>query len=200
VTQLGPIGPRDEIQAAIQHTGCRVRSDPARGGMVAIDCPTYEARAALVDAMAWRDAFQDGAVRLLALDLTRDLPTLADHEQIARRIHAAVRDRVRYVGEAGDVIQDPLVTWELAAGDCDCVARLILGLLRSLAVPCALCAFLVDGSDEGGPEVRHACATWERGPADFVWLEATLAADFGEHPLDAAARLFGASNARPDLR
>jgi len=193
---VGPIGPREEIQAAIQHTGCRVRLDPASGGMVAIDCPTYEARAALVDAMAWRDAFQDGAVRLLALDLTRDLAAL-DPEGIARRIHAAVRDRVRYVGEAGDVIQDPIVTWELAAGDCDCVARLILALLRALAVRGALCAFLVDGSDEGGPEVRHACATWERGPDDFVWLEATLPAEFGEHPLAAAERLY---SDRADLR
>jgi transglutaminase-like putative cysteine protease len=195
---MGPIGPREEIQAAIEHTGCRVRSDPARGGMVAIDCPTYEARAALVDAMAWRDAFQDGAVRLLALDLTRDLASLADHEGVARRIHAAVRDRVRYCGEAGDVIQDPIVTWELAAGDCDCVSRLILALLRALGVKGALCAFLVDGGEGGGgPEVRHACATWERGPDDFVWLEATLPAEFGEHPMDAAARLY---SDRTDLR
>lgn len=194
---MGPPGPREEIQAAIEHTGCRVRPDPARGGMYAVDCPTFESRAELLDALAWRDALHDGAVRMLALDVTRELSAL-DAESIARAVHAAVRDRVRYVGEAGDMIQDPISTWYYAAGDCDCHARLVLALLRALGVRALLCGFVVDGAaPEGGPDVRHAVACWERSPGDFVWMETTLAASFGEHPMDAAERLFVV---REDLR
>lgn len=194
---MGPPGPREEIQAAIAHTGCALRPDPARGGLLAVDCPTFEARAELVDALAWRDAMHDGEVRRLALELTRDLRKL-DAESVARRIHQVVRARMRYVGEAGDVVQDPITSWHYAAGDCDCHARLVLALLRALGVRAVLCGFTVDGpAGEGGPEVRHACATWERAPGDYVWLETTLAAEFGEHPMAAAARLFAD---RADLR
>lgn len=192
---MGPIGPREELRAIVAGTGCRVREDSATGGLM-VDCPSYAARARMLDARAWADALYDPAVRMLALAITRDLPEL-DAESIARTVHAAVRDRVRYVGEAGELIQDPIVTWEMAAGDCDCQTRLVLGLLRSLGVGAALVGFEVDGTGLGGVEVRHACPTWERGPGDLVWMETTLPARFGEHPLDAAERL-GAQ--RTDLR
>jgi transglutaminase-like putative cysteine protease len=195
---MGPEGPREAIQRAIEHTGCRVRHDAARGGMLLIDCPTYEARAQLVDVFAWRDAFHDGALRLLALELAHDLPAFAD-EAIARRIHARVRDRVRFIKEAGDCIQDPLVTWGYAAGDCDCSTRLVLALCRSLGVQVELVAFLVRAEGAGGDEVRHACPAWQRAPGELVWMETTLpGAQFGEHPVTAARRLFARD--RPDLR
>ena len=189
---MGPDGPREDIARAIAATGCRLREDPARGGFYLVDCPSFQARAELVDAMAWRDALHDGEVRALALGIVRDLPELGA-ESVARRVHQAVRDRVRYVGEAGDIIQDPVVTWDFAAGDCDCHSRCVLALLRSLGVDCCLVGFTVDSDErsDGGPEVLHACACWRRAPDDLVWLETTLpGAEFGEHPKAAAARLF----------
>jgi len=193
---MGPIGPREDIQRAIAGTGCVLRPDPASGGMLAIDCPTFEARAELVDIFAWRDAYYDGDLHLLAREITRRCPP--DAESFARTIHAEVRDRIRFVEECGDKIQESLVTWNLAAGDCDCHARLVLALLRSLKIQACLVGFLVDGAGSvGGPEVKHAAPTWERTPGDFVWMETTLPARFGEHPLDAAERLFVQ---REDLR
>lgn len=193
---MGPLGPREEIAAVLAETGCVLRPDPARGGFYLVDCPSYVARAQALDAMAWRDALHDGAVRLLALELCRGLQRL-DPESIAREIHAAVRDQVRYVGEAGDMVQDPIVTWYERAGDCDCHARLVLALLRSMGVPAVLVGFEVPNTGEGGPQVRHAVATWERAPGDCVWMETTLGAAFGEHPIAAARRLFAG---RADLR
>jgi len=204
---MGPDGPREEIQRAIQATGCELRPDPARGGFYCVDCPTYQARAELVDALAWRDGLHDGAVRELALAITRHLPSL-DPESCARAVHAAVRDRIRYVGEGGDMIQDPIYTWENAAGDCDCHARLVLALLRSLGVDCAFCGFETEhrshaggyAANDGGPFVAHAVATWRRNPGEFVWLETTIpGAAFGEHPQAAADRIFrpAESDARP---
>jgi hypothetical protein len=198
---MGPRGPREEIQEAIDATGCKVREDPARGGMFQVDCPDYDARAALVEALAWRDAGSDGEIRLLALELTRELPELRSHEPIARTIHAAVRDRVRYVGECGDMIQDPMVTWNYAAGDCDCTARLVLALLRSLKVPCVLVGLPVRGRD--AVEISHVCPAWQREDDGLLfWLETTIpCADFGEDPREAAARWYGprARAQRPDI-
>lgn len=192
---MGPDGPREDIQRAIARTGCRVRPDPARGGMFLVDCPTYSARADLVDIFATRDAHHDGAVRILALELTHDLPRDED-EPIARRIHARVRDRIRYRKEAGDCIQDPLVTWRYASGDCDCMTRLVLALCRTMGLEVELARFMTRGrAPGGGDEVQHVCPVW-RGQ----WMETTLptpGAEFGEHPYAAARRLF--SN-RADLR
>jgi hypothetical protein len=194
---MGPEGPREAIQRAIAHTGCRVRHDAARGGMFLIDCPTYEARAELVSLFATRDAHHDGRLRMLALELCHDVSSV-DDESIARRIHGRVRERVRFVKEAGDFIQDPLVTWGYGMGDCDCSTRLVLGLCRSMGLRMELGKILLPAEGPGGDEVQHVCPVWMRGPRDGVWMETTIAAEFGEHPRAAAYRLFARD--RTDLR
>lgn len=198
---MGPDGPREDIQRAIEATGCKVRPDPARGGFYSVDCPSFAARAELVSALAWRDALHDGAVRALAMGLAYPLADKRP-ESLARCIHRAVRDRVHYVGEAGDIIQDPIATWDFAMGDCDCHARLVLALLRSLGVECELVGFTSGRTamrpNPAGPEIQHAVACWQRAPGEFIWLETTLPdAEFGEHPIAAAERLFAD---RRDLR
>ena len=192
---MGPRGPREVLQEAIDRSLCRVRPDPVRGGMLAIDCPTYEARAHALDLLAYRDAHHDGAIRELARYITRGCAKM-DPESIARAVHRAVRDRVRYAEEAGDMIQDPIVTWEDAVGDCDCQARLVLALVRSFQVASDLARFPGETTGEGGPEVRHVCAVWLRQPWGRIWMETSIPAEFGEHPQDAARRLF---SARGDL-
>lgn len=184
---MGPRGPREEIADQIRATGCVVRTDPIRGGMIAVDCPNYRARCDLVDAMAWRDAMYDGSVRMLALELLADLPS-HDAESIARRVHAAVCHRVRYLGEAGDQIQEPLVTWTYGLGDCDCQARLVLALCRSVGVPVSCVGWL--GRDAQGEYVRHVVGAFQ-GPRGLRYMETTLGPHcaFGEHPLRAAERL-----------
>jgi transglutaminase-like putative cysteine protease len=196
---MGPDGPREEIQRAIEASGCKVRADPVRGGFYSVDCPTYQARAEVVNLLAWRDGLYRGDVYELGRELVRYLPDKRP-ELLARRIHQAVRDRVHYVGEAGDVVQDPIDTWEWAMGDCDCHTRLVLALLRSLGVECALWPFTDEDErpGPGGRHVKHVCGVWECRPGAFVWMETTLpGAQFGEHPRAAAERLFAH---RTDLR
>jgi hypothetical protein len=189
---VGPEGPREQIQRAIQSTGCQLRADPERGGYYQADCPSYQARAKIVDLLAWKDALYDGNVHELAHAITADLPTL-DPESVARRVHQVIRDQIRYAGEAGDMIQHPIQTWNQRAGDCDCHARLVLALLRSLGVDCDFCGFENDEKTDapGGPFVDHAVAMWRRNPGDFVFMETTVpGAEFGEHPQAAFRRLF----------
>lgn len=182
---MGPPGPREAIEAAIRATGCVLRDDPIRGGLAAVDCPTYLGRAELVDALAWQDARYDGRIRELALAIAARVagsppPSL----ELARAVQRAVSGRVRYIGEAGDMIADAWSTWSRGLGDCDCQARLVLALLRALGVGCVLVAF------HHGEEIRHVCAGIE-DPSGRIYLETTLgpAVQFGEHPYRAKLRL-----------
>lgn len=45
--------------------------------------------------------------------------------ELGARIHAAVRDEVRYRREVGEVVQSPGVTLQHGAGDCDCKSVLV---------------------------------------------------------------------------
>jgi transglutaminase-like putative cysteine protease len=193
---MGPPGPREEIQAAIAATGCVLRDDPIRGGLACVDCPSYRSRAELVDVLAWRDARYDGRIRQLATAIARgvrlDGDRIGEQARLCAAVQNAVASRVRYLGEAGDVIQDAWTTWETALGDCDCQARLVLALLRALGVPCDLIAF------HRGESILHVCAAW-RAPQGRSYLETTLgpAVQLGEHPYLAKLRL--GANDRRDL-
>lgn len=186
---MGPPGPREAIAAAIRQTGCVLRDDPIRGGLGAVDCPSYLARAELVDVLAWRDARYDGRIRQLALEIARGA-TLGrgrhvDAAELAIEVQKAVARRVRYLGEAGDVIQDAWTTWSTGLGDCDCQARLVLALLRAYGLDADLIAF------HRGEAIQHVCAAL-RGPrGQRHYLETTLGpgVGFGEHPYTAAIRL-----------
>ena len=185
---MGPPGPREEIQAAIAATGCVLRDDPIRGGLACVDCPSYRSRAELVDVLAWRDARYDGRIRELALEIASGVhftgERLRDQIRLATAVQQAVAARVRYLGEAGDIIQDAWTTWSRALGDCDCQARLVLALLRALGLPADLIAF------HKGEQILHVCAAW-RGPRRREYLETTLGplVQFGEHPYAAKLRL-----------
>lgn len=185
-----PPGPREAIAAAVARTGCRLRPDPELGGFRAVDCPDYHARAALVDALAEYDARYDGRIRRLGLELVARVRDPRNRRELAALIQRAVQERVRYIGEAGDQIQDAWTTWSYGAGDCDCQTRLVLAIARALGLPVHLCKFVKpDGA------IAHVCAALDGAPPTF--LETTLAARFGEHPYAAARRL----NAnRTDLR
>jgi hypothetical protein len=197
-----PPGPREAIQAAIARTGCVLRHDPITGGLAAVDCPSYAARAEIVDALAWRDARYDGRIRQVALELldaspvkhwARDRGGVAP-SALARAMQGAVARRVAFVGEAGDVIQDAWTTWASAWGDCDCQARLVLALCRALGLTVALVAFeRRDGS------IAHVCAAHVT-PHGPKFLETTLGprgAVYGMHPY-AIARML--KSEREDLR
>ena len=75
-------------------------------------------------------------IRELALSLTRDLQQ-KDYVQEVKRIHAYVRDTIRYVKDIHGVetIQTPVQTLRIGAGDCDDKSTLVASLLESIGHP-----------------------------------------------------------------
>ena len=78
----------------------------------------------------------DQAIRELAMRLTRDLPP-KDYIRELKKLHAYVRDEIRYVKDIRGVetIQTPIQTLRLCAGDCDDKSTLVASLLESLGHP-----------------------------------------------------------------
>lgn len=179
------------VQRAAARSGCQVRAlelrDTAAGRRPVgeVTCADGWGAARMLLASAIEDARTAGA-RDLALRLRREAP---DDESFARRLHAYVKERVRFVREAGEVFQGSAYTLEMGAGDCDDHARAVYAIAIAGGLPARM-AFLHRGK---GP--THAVAQLGRR---FEWAETTVDARFGEHPLRAAERL-GLLRSRGDL-
>jgi transglutaminase-like putative cysteine protease len=75
-------------------------------------------------------------VRELSTRLTRDLHQ-KDYLQEVKKLHAFVRDHIRYVKDIRGVetLQSPIQTLRIGAGDCDDKSTLVASLLESLGHP-----------------------------------------------------------------
>lgn len=76
------------------------------------------------------------AIRNLALSLTGNLKQ-KDYTGEVRKIHAYVRDNIRYIRDVRGVetVQTPDKTLELGQGDCDDKSTLVASLLESVGHP-----------------------------------------------------------------
>lgn len=76
------------------------------------------------------------AIREAALNIVRDLPQ-KDYKNEVVKIHAFVRDHIRYVKDVKGVetLQYPLNTLEIGQGDCDDKSTLAASLLESIGHP-----------------------------------------------------------------
>ena len=186
---------RTSIAKLEASSGCTIERDSA-GGFHGAHCPTFASRVQLLDDLAWHDARFDGAVRRAALEIVGPLRT-REPEEVAPAIHAYVRDRVPYLGEATETFQASADTLKYG-GDCDDSARVILALARSIALPARLNARQGTDGNQG-----HAFAELWDG-SSFQAAEASIPARFGEQPLDALHRLRRAglvrARARTDLQ
>lgn len=106
-------------------------------------------------------------------------------------IQAWVQRAIAYADERKETFQSAEVTIRRRSGDCDDHARLVLVIARELGVP----AQLVICRRRGQPV--HAVAKLRDDRGVWQWAETTLAAHFGEHPVEAKKRLNAA--ARQDL-
>ncbi len=157
--------------------GCRLlRQD---GTQALWDCPDSGRVVALLRRLAEGDV-RLPAVRTLAAEIRRAVG--ADARAIAREVHAFVLRRVRWVREKIETFQSSAETLKRGFGDCDDHARLIFALLRAAGVRARIVILDRDG------EPAHA-VTQALLPEGWVWLETSVAAAFGEDPLQAAARL-----------
>lgn len=184
------------LRRAASRAGCRVVSarvaatslGPRLIGQVA--CPGGWGAARMLLAAAAEDA-QAPAARDLALELRRG--TDGSDATFVRAVFALVTDNVRFVREAGEVFTTPSYTLGAGGGDCDDHARLTYALLRAGGVPARL-AFLYRTKAEGP---SHVVAQAGVG-GEWIWLESTIAAELGEHPV-AAGRRLGLIEGRGDI-
>jgi len=150
-----------------------------------LECRSHRDKVRLLDDLAAIDAF-DPALRRLAEQIAAGAASRL--EQI-ERLHAFVRDHVVHTDEPIETFSPPMWVLQSRIGDCDDTARALVALLRALGHTARLATL--------GDPPSHVAAQVELG-GGWYWLETTIAAHPGEHPLDAAARLGIAT--RPDLR
>jgi transglutaminase-like putative cysteine protease len=169
----------EELRRIARAAGCRVSAvHRLEDGTLAhdLECRTHAAKVALLDALATWDARQPDVRRAAEMAAAGARTSL---EQIAA-LHRLVRDGVLYTDEPIETFSPPMRVLRVGIGDCDDQARLLLALLRSLghsARPATL-----------GSPPTHVGAQVQLGGV-WYWLETTIAAEPGEHPLAAAHRL-----------
>lgn len=111
-------------------------------------------------------------------------PELAD--AFAAAIVANVQASIAFVHERKETFQSARMTMKRGAGDCDDHARLVYALAGAGGLPVGLVFLTVP--EDGVDVPAHVVATIETS-AGPTWAETTIAACFGEHPLDALDRL-----------
>lgn len=179
----------EELRAIAKGTGCRVaRTRRAHDGahVYELACDSHAGKVQLLAALASYDA-ADGRVRRIAEQVAGRGNALAQ----LRRLLAFVQRSVRFQWEPVETFQHTLRTLELGYGDCDDSARAVGALAASIGYRVGLGTL----SDPQGYPV-HVAAMVEIG-GTWLWLETTMAAYLGEHPLAAARRL--GVQTRPDL-
>jgi hypothetical protein len=150
-----------------------------------LSCPTHAAKVRLLASLAEYDSKDPELIRL-----AEKLASLGNGEpwKIAQVIHAFVRDGVAHLPEPREKFQPAMRTLALGIGDCDDTSRAVLALLRAAGLRGGLLTL-------GNPP-RHVAAAVKM-PNGFQWLDASLPARAGEHPIAAARRL--GIKVRPDL-
>lgn len=101
----------------------------------------------------------------------------------ARNLHKLILDRVEWRREQPETFRHTLFTLRHGYGDCDDMARAIKAISKAAGVPARM---VILNNTDGEP--AHAVS--QLNPAgDWRWLETSIDARYGEHPLKAARRL-----------
>ena len=170
----------EELRAICAAAGCKlVAAEPVYDGTVShrVECGTTANKVHLLAMLAEYDA-RTADVRRVAERVAQ--LTGGDPWPTIVALHAGVRDTVRHIGEITETFSPTMRTLELGIGDCDDSARALLALLRALGFKAALRTL-------GNPPRHVAAVVWHDG--EWRWLETTIAAAPGEHPIEAKKRL-----------
>lgn len=146
-----------------------------------LECGDGWAAARLLVALATEDA-STGYVRAMARRLGAGRVSALEY---AARVSLFVRRAVRFEREHGELFIAPRELLAAGVGDCDDHARLVYALLVAGGVPARL-AFL---SRRGVP-LHVASQAWisSADGGRWEWVETTVDASVGEHPIAAARR------------
>lgn len=188
MTDLGP-EPGDAIELA-ERAGCKVLEAVRLfdgGWAYRVGCSSHDAKVAFLAELADYDARSPNVRRLAELVVAE----ASDTAEQAARLQAFVQQRVTFTGERDETFSPTMHTLAQGLGDCDDSARALMALARSLAIPTKLATL-----PEGGSVPLHV-APQVRIKGKWLWVEPSIAAELGEHPLAAARRL--GVKTRPEL-
>lgn len=178
----------DELVAIARHHGAELAGAyglPGGRHAFLLMFRSHAGKVNYLDELAWLDAYNP-ALRRLAEQIVAG--ARSRKEQVWR-LHAFVRDNVVHTPEPIETFSPPLWVLATRVGDCDDTARALCALLRALGFEASIDTL-------GRPPKHVAALVWleER----WCWLETTVKAYPGEHPLAAARRL--GMRERSDLR
>lgn len=174
----------EQLAAFAVAAGCDVRQrhDLYDGtAALELECYHHRRKVDLLERLAAADA-ETPTVRRLAEDIAAG--TWGDAERAAS-IQAWVQAHVDFSREKVETFNPPARTLAIGLGDCDDHARLVMALLGALDIPARLETLPTRAS---GETPTHVAAQWWDGD-NWVWLETTVRARYGEHPQTAAHRL-----------
>ena len=114
-------------------------------------------------------------------------------QQQIEALHRHVRDHVTFTRERVETFSPTMYTLDMGIGDCDDTARALMALLRSLGFEAGVQT--LPEAQTGRVPLHVAAQVKHNGR--WQWLETTIKAEPGEHPMAAARRL--GINTRPDL-
>ena len=119
------------------------------------------------------------SIRNLAASMVQDLEGQNYTDEV-RHLFNFVRDAIRYLQDTNGVelIQNPHVTLQIQAGDCDDKATLLAALLESIGHPCR---FIAVGYTEPG-QFEHVYVETKIG-GDWVSADPTENVDLGWAPM-----------------
>jgi hypothetical protein len=185
-------GPDPKEAAAIaKRSGCKIaRSEQLHDGSWAhrIICSSHRHKVRFLANLAEYDSRLPD-IRRLAERVTAGAK---DTRAQAAALQRFVQQAVTFTPEAVETFSPTWRTLEHGLGDCDDSSRALLAMMRSLGMPAAL-RTIPELGDTRAP--RHVAPVLRHG-SDWIWLEPSIAAHFGEHPQRAARRL---RSARADL-
>lgn len=180
----------DEAKKIAKASGCSVaRSERLHDGSWAheVNCRSHAAKVRFLANLAEYDSRLPD-IRRLAERVAAGAPNARAQ---AARLQQFVQKAVTFTKEPRETFSPTWRTLEHGLGDCDDSSRATLALARSLGLTAGLRTI----PELGQAVPTHVAAVLKDG-AEWIWLEASIPARFGEHPQHAARRL---KAERPDL-
>lgn len=174
----------EKTRRIVARAGCSINESVTLydGGVAfEVTCPSHSKKVDMLGALAEADA-ELPDVRRIAEDVTAR--SHDDAERIAK-LHAFVLASVSFLKEKRETFSTTLRTLEIGQGDCDDSSRVMMALLRALDIPARL--ETIPSRASGAVPVHVAAQAQLNG--EWQWLETTIQARPGEHPLAASARL-----------
>jgi hypothetical protein len=171
--------------------GCEIeQSEQLLDGSYAhrIGCRNHAAKVRLLELLAEHDSTLPDVRRLAELVAAG----AADTAEQLQRLQSFVQSRVTFTSERDETFTATMRTLAHGLGDCDDSSRALMALVRSLGIPCRL-RTLPDSPDA----IPLHVAPQAKLDGRWIWLEPSIAAQLGEHPLAAARRLN--IHTRPEL-